>query len=219
MMRRPVLLLLLWVGASLPLFSDSSRQTGETSKTLDDRVTGFLDRSGSSFHDMNVPEADGRALHDIVVKNQYKRALEIGTSTGYSAIWTAWALAKTGGRLVTIDIDEGRYRQALANFKAAGLDAFIEARLADAHELIPRLEGPFDFVFIDADKDWYINYAKAVIPKVRVGGCIVAHNVSSGGGWGHRQGADYYEYVSGLPWLETSELNGRMAVSYKRAER
>lgn len=170
---------------------------------LDVKVERFLRDSRWSWRDMNVPEADGRALHELIVERSFKRGLEIGTSTGHSGIWIGWALAKTGGRLVTVDIDEGRHREALRNFQEAGVAPFIDARLADAHDLVPRLEGPWDFVFIDADKDWYTNYAKAVLPKLRVGGCLTAHNVSPGRGRRQMSG-DFYEYVTGLPNLETS---------------
>jgi len=217
-MRNTFLGLLLVVAVAFPLAIAGAGQAADSSKALDERVTKFLERNRSGWRDMNVPDADGRALHDIVLKNGYKRALEIGTSTGHSGIWTAWALAKTGGRLITIDIDEGRYREALRNFKEAGVDSFIDARLADAHDLVPRLEGPFDFVFIDADKEWYTNYAKAVIPKVRVGGCVAAHNVSAPGRW-RGQGNDYYSYVTSLPFLETTIINGQLAISYKKGDR
>ena len=70
----------------------------------------FLDARKGQWHDMNVPEVDGKTLHDIIVSRKYKRALEIGTSTGHSGIWIGWALSKTGGTLVTIDIDPGRSR-------------------------------------------------------------------------------------------------------------
>ena len=193
----------------------ASAQSPKPDANLDARVTRFLESHHGTWYDMNVPEADGRALHDIVLKNGYRQALEIGTSTGHSGIWIAWALAKTGGKLVTIDIDDGRYREAVRNFKDAGLDGFIDARLADAHDLVPRLSGPFDFVFVDADKDWYTNYAKAVIPKLRVGGCLTAHNVSASRGR-RSMGADYYNYVVSLPSLETNVINGGLAVSYKR---
>ena len=140
------------------------------SSALDARVTKFLEQHRSDWHDMNVPESDGQLLHDLVIKGGYTRALEIGTSTGRSGIWMAWALSKTGGRLTTIDIDRGRHEQAVRNFQEAGVAALIDARLADAHDLVPALAGPYDFVFIDADKEWYTNYAKAVIPKLAVGG-------------------------------------------------
>jgi len=195
----------------------ASAQSPRADANLDARVTRFLETHRATWYDMNVPEADGRALHDIVLKNGYRQALEIGTSTGHSGIWIAWALAKTGGKLITIDIDEGRYREAVRNFKDAGLDTFIDARLADAHDLVPQLPGPFDFAFVDADKDWYTNYAKAVIPKLRVGGCLTAHNVSASRGR-RSMGGDYYNYVVSLPFLETNVINGGLAISYKRRE-
>jgi len=184
--------------------------------TLDQKVRRFLEKNRGEWRDMNVPWVDGQILHDLVVRNRHKRALEIGTSTGHSGIWTAWALSKTGGRLVTIEIDEGRYREALRNFEEAGLSAYIDARRADAHELVPRLEGPFDFVFIDADKDWYTSYARAVIPKLRVGGCLTAHNVSPSGR--RSMTGDFYQYITSLPFLETSVTPGGVSISYKRRE-
>ncbi len=192
-------------------------QSAARQDSLDARVKQFLESHRNEWRDMNVPEEDGRALYDVVLKNGYKRALEIGTSTGRSGIWIAWALSKTGGRLTTIDIDEGRHREARRNFEAAGVAPFVDARLADAHDLVPRLEGPFDFVFVDADKDWYTNYAKAVIPKLTVGGSLTAHNVSARRGWDSMTG-DYYSYVTGLPFMETSFSAGVM-VSRKLREK
>jgi predicted O-methyltransferase YrrM len=142
------------------------------------RVQEFLERKRGTWRDLNVPEVDGRTLHDLIVKNGFTRAVEIGTSTGHSSIWIARALAKTGGRLITIEIDPRRHREALENFKAAGVSGYIDARLADAHELVPKLEGPIDFVFSDADKDWYQKYFEALWPKLAEGGCFTAHNVS-----------------------------------------
>ena len=79
-----------------------------------------------------------------------------------------------------------RHKEALQNFKEAGLSEYIDARLADAHELVRQLKGPFDFVFSDADKDWYKNYFIAIDPKLKVGGCYTTHNISdrSMGGYG-----------------------------------
>ncbi|MGH9199685.1 MAG: O-methyltransferase [Vicinamibacterales bacterium] len=167
---------------------------------LDDRVQSFLESRRGTWRDLNVPEVDGRTLRDLILKHKYKSALEIGTSTGHSAIWIAWALTKTGGRLTTIEIDPGRHQIALANFKAAGLADYIDARLGDAHELVPRLDGPFDFVFSDADKDWYKQYLVDVWPKLQVGGCFTAHNVSS------RQPGirEFLDRVRSLPNAETS---------------
>ena len=208
------LLLCLSSVSSLPQIADKNRH-------LDDGVRAFLAKMEYRWRDMNVPETDGELLYDIVLEHKYRKALEIGTSTGRSGISIAWALSKTGGKLTTIEIDPGRYEEALSNFQEAGLSEFIEARLADAHELVPELEGPFDFVFIDADKDWYTNYAQAVIPKLEAGGCIAAHNVSERrDGWGGYGGTGgFFEYMKSLPQFETrilAESRSGLSVSYKK---
>ena len=196
----------------------------EKNQNFDERVRSFLDSHRWGWGDMNVPESDGRILHDIVIKNKYKKALEIGTSTGHSAIWIAWALSKTGGKLITIEINERRHREALANFEEAGLSEYIDARLADAHELVPQLEGPFDFVFSDADKGWYTNYLKDVLPKLEVGGCFTAHNVRGGSGRrgrGRRGGTGgFVDYLYSLPNMETTidQSGAGLSISYKKAQ-
>ena len=175
----------------------------------DARVSRFLDAHRGRWRDLNVPDEDGRALYDIVLEHRFTRALEIGTSTGHSGTWIAWALSRTSGRLITVEIDEGRWREATANFKEAGLSAFVDARLADAHALVPSLAGPFDFVFIDADKDWYTRYAQAVLPKLAPGGCLTAHNVSPRRGRWQMTG-DFYDYMTRQPKMETTFRAGVM---------
>ncbi len=195
--------------------------------SLDEKVRKFLADHSGQWRDMNISSYDGQLLYDIIIKGNYKSALEIGTSTGHSGIWIAWALSKTGGRLITVDIDAERHRQALQNFKEAGLSEYIDARLADAHELVKQLKGPFDFVFSDADKDWYKNYFMDVNPKLKIGGCYTTHNISdrSMGGYGRQGGrggnggsGDYLEYVRSLKNYETT-LNRGTLISYKRAEK
>ncbi len=134
------------MAAALPP-SPTRGQAGPAPGDLDARVRGFLDRARGDWHDLNVPYEDGQALHDLIVKKGFTRGLEIGTSTGHSGIWIAWALSKTGGNLVTIEIDERRHRTALKNFEAAGVAKYVDTRLADAHQLVKELPGPFDFVF------------------------------------------------------------------------
>lgn len=186
--------------------------------SIDARVRRFLQANRWGWRDMNVPPEDGQRLYDLVVQHRYTRALEIGTSTGHSAIWIAWALSRTGGTLITVEIDEGRHREALRNFREAGLSEFIDARLADAHGLVAQLPGPFDFVFVDADKDWYPNYFRAVYPKLAVGGCFTAHNVA-----GRRAGwvGEFLAALEAMPGLETTVV-GRggsgLSISYKRAK-
>jgi predicted O-methyltransferase YrrM len=197
--------------------STASTQGKGHNQSLDERVKSFLADREDTWADMNVPESDGELLYELVVKNGYKRALEIGTSTGHSAIYIAWALSKTGGKLITIEIDEGRYRQALENFKAAGLSDYIDARLADAHDLVKELKGPFDFIFCDADKGWYLNYFLALYPKLEVGGVYTAHNVSERR-WGRGTIEAFYEHVKGLPDMQTTidDRGSGMSISYKR---
>jgi predicted O-methyltransferase YrrM len=186
-------------------------------KALDEKVWNFLQAQKDQWREENVTGADGRLLYDLILKRRYTRALEIGTSTGHSGIWQAWALSKTGGRLVTIEIDEFRHLRAVQNFKASGLEDRIDARLADAHELVQELPGPFDFVFIDADKNWTLNYFKALLPKLEVGGCFAVHNVVS---LGFMQGIrDFLDYVRGLDYMETvidTSSGGSISLSTKK---
>ena len=186
---------------------------------LDARVRQFLESHRGTWRDMNVPASDGQVLYNIIVEHKYRSALEIGTSTGHSGVWIAWALSKTGGRLITIEIDGSRREEALANFKEAGLSRFIDSRLGDAHEIVPSLPGPFDFVFCDADKDWYKNYLAAALPKVTVGGCFVAHNISEHSYGGYSR--EFLQYARSLPNLETT-LSGSggsgMSITYKKAK-
>ena len=192
-----------------PLYGTSRPQN--RTADLDRTVQAFLERHRGTWRDLNVSENDGRVLHDLIVKRGYTRALEIGTSTGHSGVWIAWALAKTGGKLITVEIDPRRHQTAVANFKEAGLSDYIDARLGDAHQIVPELAGPFDFVFSDADKDWYKNYFVAVWPKVLPGGCFTAHNVS-----GRVQGgiAEFLAHVKSLPDGQTTiDTSGREGIS------
>jgi len=202
-------------------------QTLKENSALDEKVKKFLNDNSGRWHDLNVPETDGKLLYDIIIKNNYKNALEIGTSTGHSGIWIAWALSKTGGKLTTIEIDEGRHRTAVENFRKAGLSEYIDARLADAHQLVKELKGPFDFVFSDADKAWYKNYFIDLEPKLKAGGCFTAHNVYDygsgtgvrGGRGGFRSGQqEFLEYVRSLPNYETTVdlRGGGVSISYKK---
>jgi len=212
-----ILSIVFFVMLGFPDFGKPFQQNPD----LDKRVEVFLEKNRDRWYDMNVPASDGQVLHDIIVKNNYRSALEIGTSTGHSAIWIAWALSKTGGKLITIEINESRYRQALANFEEAGLSFYIDARLADAHQLVPRLKECFDFVFCDADKGWYKNYFMVVFPKLKTGGCYTAHNVSNRSG--RRRGGiqEFLDHVRTLPNMKTTIVDSNysgISVSYKLSD-
>jgi caffeoyl-CoA O-methyltransferase len=214
--RAKMILLILGMAFLLP--NDLMSQGWYRKNGLDEKVTTFLKKRQGTWRDLNVPASDGKILYDLIIKNQYKKALEIGTSTGHSGIYIAWALSKTGGRLITVEIDKERYQQALANFKEAGLSDYIDARLADAHTLVRELQGPFDFVFCDADKEWYKQYFIDVYPKLETGGCFTAHNVSARG-WGMGGGTrEFYDYLKTLPYMKTvvEESGGGLSISYKQ---
>ncbi len=213
------LLLILAVVALLVVARTTPDAVDFDDVELEPSVKHFLEtHSWGGRGAANVPAVDGQTLHNIVLEKGYTRALEIGTSTGHSAIWIASALSKNGGKLITVEIDEGRHRQALENFKSAGLSDLIDARLGNAHEIIPALEGPFDFVFSDADKGWYKNYLIAVLPKLEIGGCYTTHNV---GGWlsgSFGESGDYMDYLTNFPNMKTTVDNrGRgLSISYKK---
>ncbi len=195
-------------------FSQCWAQYPEVENDLDKKVKAFLKDNSENWGDMNIPINDGKILYDIIIKNNFKKAVEIGTSTGHSAIWIAWALSKTGGKLITIEIDKRRYLQAKANFKKAGVDKIIDARLADAHELVPDLPGKYDFVFSDADKYWYKNYFIAMDSKLEIGGCFTAHNTAMRAS-GISEFLDYIESLKNYQTKIDKSSRSGISISYK----
>ena len=127
---------------------------------------------------MNVPVRDGRLLRLLTASLGAKTVVEIGTSNGYSGIWFCLALRKTGGKLITHEIDERRANLAKQNFKRAGVENLVKLVEGDAHEEVKKLKGPIDILFLDADKEGYIDYLSTLLPLVRPGGLILAHNIN-----------------------------------------
>jgi caffeoyl-CoA O-methyltransferase len=128
------------------------------------------------FPQMMVGAVEGRFLELLVRLSKPSLVLELGTFTGYSSIVMASALPE-GGRVVTCDVDENAVAVARRYAEEAGVVDRIEYRLGPGLETIAELEGPFDLVFIDADKPSYVDYYEAVLPKLADGGLIVADNV------------------------------------------
>lgn len=190
---------------------------GQGDAALDAQVEKFLASRKGTWRDLNVPEVDGRTLRDLIVERGFKNALEIGTSTGHSAIWIAWGLSKTGGKLTTIEIDPKRHAIALKNFEEAGLSDYIDARLADAHELVPTLKQPYDFVFSDADKEWYTKYFQAVWPHMPAGGCFTAHNITMNAP-GIREFLDYIETLPDANTIYDEKSSAGLSITCKAGE-
>jgi len=168
---------------------------------------------------MNVPPVDGRLLRLLTEAVGAKHVVEIGTSNGYSGIWFCLALRTTGGKLTTHEIDSHRASLARENFKRAGFDKLVTLVEGDAHEEVTKLKEQIDIVFIDADKEGYVDYLNKLLPLVRPGGLILAHNVSMRGG---RQ-SDVQEYVQAVttnPELETVfyEQGGGISVTLKKRQ-
>jgi caffeoyl-CoA O-methyltransferase len=129
---------------------------------------------------MMVGPLEGRFLEFLVRLAGARRVLELGTFTGYSSICLASALPD-GGRLVTCDVDERAVEIARRYATEAGVVERIDYRLGPALDTLQELEGPFDLVFIDADKAGYVDYYEAVLPKLADDGLIAADNTLSGG--------------------------------------
>ncbi len=139
------------------------------------RLLDGMDAQGYQY--WSVPRKDGEFLHFLVKATHARNVLELGTSQGFSAIWMGLALEETGGRLTTVEISKERYDMARKNVGEAGLSPRVTLIRGDAHEEIARLEGPFDFVFMDADKEGQVDYFNKVSPKKLIpGGILAVHN-------------------------------------------
>jgi predicted O-methyltransferase YrrM len=158
---------------------------------------------------MNVPQEDGRILRLLTEAINARHVVEIGTSNGYSGIWFCLALRTTGGKLTTHDIDEGRASLARENFKRAGIDNIVTLVMGDAHETVTRIKEPIDVLFLDADKEGYTDYLNKLLPLVRPGGLILAHNIDS-------TGQDYIDAITKNPSLETVQAQGVTVTLKKR---
>jgi len=179
---------------------------------LDHRVQVYLDAHRGSWSG-GFPDGDGQLLYDLILENGYTRVVEIGTGTGHSAIWLAWALSKTGGKLTTIEINGSRCREASARFEEVGLSDLIDVRCADALEVLPKLQRPFEFVFMDAPIVMGTDFFEAAAPKLVVGGRYVSHGIRGGEPW------EYVRYLEGLTDFETTfDTGGHFCTSRKMSE-
>jgi predicted O-methyltransferase YrrM len=176
---------LLALGAMAPA---ALAQTGEAipqpSKADPARIRKILDGMESQIgRYWSTPRKDAEFLNLMVKATHAVNVLEVGTSQGYSAIWMGLALEETRGRLTTIEIDTGRHALAQRNVREAGLAGRVTLIRGDAHREIAGLKGPFDFVFLDADKDGQMDYFKKLYPnKLAPGAIIAVHNAISAAG-------------------------------------
>ena len=174
------------------------------------KILGVLENILRNQSYRNVPPQDGRFLRIMAESMNAKNVVEIGTSTGYSGIWFGMALQKTGGKLTTYEIDAQRAATARANFKKAGMAGVITLVEGDAHEEVKKLKDSIDILFLDADKEGYIDYLDKLLPLVRPGGLVIAHNINP-----RMADPKFMEAITTNPKLETI-VRSEVSVSLKK---
>ena len=125
-----------------------------------------------------TPEV-GRFLHLLVKLAGAQRVLEVGMSGGCSTIWLATAARETGGRVTTLELDHAKIDRARRNLAAAGVDDIVTIVEGDAHRTLGTLKGPFDFAFLDTEKELYVDFLQPLVSLLRPGGALIADNVLS----------------------------------------
>ena len=162
-----------------------------------------------------VSEEDGKFLRMLVVASGTRRALKMWAASGYSAIWIGLGLRETGGRMVTIEYDKVRAREAADNVRRAGLSDTVQVIPGDAFAEIPKQTGTFDFVFLDAWKRDYQRFFDLVFPRLDRGGLFLAHNAVNK----RDEMGDFLSTIRTHPGLLTTIVtpgSEGMSVSYKR---
>ena len=206
----PVIVALALAAGSLPaLHADGAQpRPGDPAKIL--AAIKAQDKA-----QLAVSEEDGRFLRVLIATRSAKRALEIGGASGYSAIWMGLALRETGGTLVTIEYDAGRAKELAENVRRAGVGDVVQVVAGDAFQQIPKLEGTFDFVFLDAWKKDYKRFFDLVYPRLDARGLFVAHNVVNK----KNEMTDFLDAVHAHPSLWTTIVSPSgegISLSYKR---
>lgn len=140
-----------------------------------DKVLKEIEKVAGSVHLPIIGKEKGSVLERLVKKTQPKLVLEIGTLVGYSTIVMAKNMKK--GKIVTIELNKKNHEAAKLNIKRAGISKKVELLQGNALEIIPTLDGPFEMVFIDAEKDEYLKYLEAAEPKMTEHAIVVADNV------------------------------------------
>ena len=161
-----------------------------------------------------VSEEDGRFLRVMVATRSAKSVLEIGAASGYSGIWLGLGARESRGRVVSIEYDPERAKEAAANIQKAGLTDVVRVIHGDAFKEIPKLQGTFDLVFLDAWKPDYKRFFDIVYPRLDPGGVFLAHNVVNKAS----EMEPFLKAIENHPGLFTSVVSPGsegMSVSYK----
>ncbi len=199
-------------GADKVAGANSADNINEEAKIL----SALEDMSNDKNYAMwNITPEEGRLLRILTEATGAKHVVEIGTSIGYTTIWFCLALRTTGGKMTTHEIDPYRVSLARENFKNADVSHLVTIVEGDAHKTVTRLKEPIDILFIDADKAGYFDYLIKLLPLVRPGGLILAHNTTDLAS----EMQDYLKAVTTNPALETIFLHkdiGGISVTLKK---
>jgi predicted O-methyltransferase YrrM len=191
----------------------------EALRALLDELAGFGRENDERESDrerrmLNITPETGQLLAILVRAAGARRVLEVGTSNGYSTIWLAWAARAIGGQVITVERAAQKAAMARANLDRAGLSAVVTIREGAALDVLAGLDGPFDLIFLDADRESYLAYLDPLLALLRPGGLLVTDNVVS---HAHEVG-DFLARLKGHPTLESVTLpvgNGE-ELTYKR---
>ena len=161
-----------------------------------------------------VSEEDGRFMRVLIGLRNAKSILEIGAASGYSGIWLGLGARESHGHVVSIEFDPQRAKEAAANIQKAGLTDVVRVVHGDAFVEIPKLQGTFDLVFLDAWKPDYKRFFDMVYPRMDAGGVFLAHNVINKSS----EMKPFLDTIQNHPGLFTSIVSPGsegMSVSYK----
>jgi predicted O-methyltransferase YrrM len=177
----------------------------------------FADLEGQGRPYYALPRSDGQLLHLLIKATQAKNVLELGTVHGFAALWMGLALEETGGQLTTIEILEDRHALARRLLADAGLASRVTCKRGNAHELVPTLKGPFDFVFLNADKDGQVDYFQKLHPqKLAPGALLVAYSALRRA----EKMKDYLDLMARHPDFDSAAVNAApeegFLLSYRR---
>ncbi len=172
-----------------------------------------------NFHrtGLNTTPGDAMMLRILVESRGAKRGVEVGSASGFGAVNMGIAFERTGGHLYTLEIDPRMARQTRENLDKVGLSDVVTCVEGDALKTLPTIEGPIDFVFIDALKSDYLKYFQLIESKLAPGAVVVADNVIKSA----RAMKDYLDFIQTSPGYDTviirasEEKGDGMAISYK----
>jgi len=188
------------------------QESDKTSQAFREQFVKDFPRIG-----LNTAPGDAMMLRILVEGARAKRGIEVGAATGFGAVNMGIAFERTGGHLFTLEIDPKMAATTRENLQKVGLEKVVTCVEGDALQTLPKLEGQFDFIFIDALKRDYLKYLKLAEPKLKAGALIVADNVIRSAG----EMKDYLEYVQNNPDFDTviirssMDKNDGMSISYK----